>query len=124
MDIVSKGANYELINRFFIKTSHHKNISVIIILQNAFKKELREVNINSQYLIVFDSPRDRSTIQRLASQICPGQIKYLQDAYIKAVTLRKHGYLCMDLHPRSNNKLFWARSHLFPDNDCEVYVSK
>ena len=85
MDVAAKGKDNELLTRFFLKHSHHRGVSIALILQNAFKSSLREVNINTMYLILFDQPRDRSTIVTLARQICPGQVRFLQESYQKAV---------------------------------------
>ena len=42
------------------KGCHHRNLSVIFILQNIFHrgKELRDMSLNSHYLVVFKSPRE------------------------------------------------------------------
>ena len=54
MDTISKGWAKDLITRLFIKSSHHKGVSTIVVLQNAFENSLRTVNRNSQYLVMFD----------------------------------------------------------------------
>src|SRR6185437_5221748 len=48
----------------FTKGSHHRNVSVIFITQNIFhqKKNSRDMNLNSHYLVAFKNPRDRSQI--------------------------------------------------------------
>jgi len=121
MDTLGRGKDNDLVTRFFIKHSHHRGASVALILQNAFKPGLREININTQYLVMYDQPRDRSTIRTLARQICPGQAQFLQDAYQKAVQDRDYGYLFIDLHPRNKKYKYWLRSHVFPIEECEVY---
>jgi len=122
MDVISKGKANDLVTRFFIKHSHHRGASVVLILQNAFKSGLREINLNTQYLVMFDQPRDRSTITSLARQICPGESKFLQDAYQKAVANKDYGYLFMDLHPRNKKCKYWLRSSVYPDENCEVFT--
>ena len=89
-------------------------------LQNAFPAKLRTVNINSMYLIFFNQIRDRSTIVNIAKQFCPGQTKYLLDAYKKCVSV-KFRPLVLDFHQFSNDK-FRVRSSLFPSEDCEIYL--
>jgi len=120
-DTFSDKAKRDLITRFFIKLSHHRGISVILILQNAFVKALRDVNLNSQFLILFDFPRDRSTIKLIARQVCPGQTGFLSQAYNHAVANKEYGYLCMDFHPAHKKYKYWVRSNVFPSSDCVVY---
>jgi len=122
MDTIEKGPHNELIKRFFIKHSHHRNISVVLILQNPFAKGLRDINLNTQTLILFDNPRDKSVINYIARQICPGRTKFLSDAYQRAVSTREFGYLVMDLHPQNRKYKYWVRSDLFPSSTCEVYA--
>ena len=62
MDTISKGGANNLVTRLFIKSSHHKGVSTIVVLQNAFEKSLRAVNVNSQYLVMFDQASDCSVI--------------------------------------------------------------
>ena len=51
----------EQITRLFTKGSHHKNISVMHIVQNLFSKnkEQRCINLNSHYMVVFKYSADR-----------------------------------------------------------------
>ena len=59
----------EQITRLFTKGSHHKNISVMHIVQNLFSKnkEQRCINLNSHYMVLFKNPRDSSQIIHLAT---------------------------------------------------------
>ena len=40
--------------------SHHKNLSIFYLVQNLFnqRKEMRNISLNTHYLIVFKNPRD------------------------------------------------------------------
>ena len=86
----------------FTKRCHHRNLSVIFILQNIFHrgKELRDMSLNSHYLVVFKSPRDSSQVNHLARQMFPGHVKYMQEAFEDA-TKRPYGYLFCDLKPET-----------------------
>ena len=86
----------------FTKHSHHKNLSVIFVVQNLFHKNIRTVSINSQYILLAKSPRDASSITNLAKQAFPGRIKYVMDAYADA-TRRPHSFLMMDLRQETND---------------------
>lgn len=58
----------ETISQVFMKHSHHKNISIILITQNMFQKGsyMRTCQLNSHYQIVFKNPRDKTQINCLA----------------------------------------------------------
>lgn len=120
-ELIAKGENNSLISRFFSTHSHHRGITIVLLLQNPFAPGLRSVNLNTQLLILFDNFRDRSVIRYIARQICPGRTELLTQAYANAVTNREFGYLVIDLHPKNRKYKFWLRSHLFPSPDCQVY---
>src|SRR6056300_66843 len=64
------------ITNLFTKGSHHRNISVIYIVQNSFHKgkEHRTISLNAHYLVVFKNPRDEN---RSSKQLYPGKTKYV-----------------------------------------------
>lgn len=112
------------ITRLFTKGSHHRNISIIYIIQNLFNKnkEHRTISLNAHYLVVFKNPRDGSQITHLAKQMYPGQVPYVRDAFVLA-TKNAHGYLVVDLKQSTPDQLR-LRSHIFPGELQEVYVKK
>jgi len=120
MDTITRGKDKELMINFFIKGCHHKNISVVLLIQNNFEPGLRTIFINSLYRVFFNQPADVSSIVNIAKQMFPGQSKYLLNAYEKA-TAKPFGYLFFTLHPASN-KLLKVRSTLYPSDNCEIYV--
>lgn len=97
----------------FTKGSHHKNLSVILIIQNLFHqgKYCRDISLNSQYLIIFKNPRDRSQIIPLARQVYPQKMIELVKAYNDA-TNEPHGYLLLDLTQAAND-LVRFRTNIF-----------
>ena len=40
----------------FTKKSHHRNTSVVFVVQNIFEKGLRTISLNARYLVVFKNP--------------------------------------------------------------------
>ena len=80
----------------FTKISHHRNISIIFILQNVFAKNSRTLSLNAHYMVLFKNPRDATQITNLAKQMYPGRIQFLQKAYTDA-TARAYGYIFIDL---------------------------
>ena len=77
----------------FTKGSHHRNISVILITQNLF---CRDISLNAKYFVVLKNVRDRSQFSHLARQVLPHDRKGLSYAYLYA-TKAPHGYLMLDL---------------------------
>ena len=106
----------------FTKGSHHRNISVIYIVQNLFNqhKEHRTISLNAHYLLVFKNPRDSSQILHLAKQMYPGKTRYVQHAF-QLATRHPHGYLVIDLK-QSTPEGLRLRSNIFPGEIQEVFV--
>ena len=57
---------------------HHRNLSVIYIVQNQFpqRKGSRCISLNSHYLVLFKNPRGTLQILTLAKQMYPGQTDF------------------------------------------------
>ena len=110
------------ISSLFTKGSHHRNLSVIYIVQNLFDqhKEHRTISLNAHYLVIFKNPRDGSQIVHLAKQMYPGKTQYARQAFALA-TRQPHGYLLVDLKQTTPEELR-LRSHIFPGERQEVYV--
>ena len=104
-----------VLKHFFTVLTHHYNCLTVFLCQNMFsaKSELRTLSVNSQYMILFNNPRDRSAVSHLAKQVFPGNVHQLNEAYSAATGERPYGYLLMDFHQRQNNSVR-LRSHIFP----------
>jgi len=116
------GKENEDIIYWFTMGAHHRNCSVILLLQTAFAKSLRTVAINSMYLLLLNNSRDKSTIWSLGKQIYPHRGKFLPEAYERAVS-KPFGYLFFVFHVLDNNK-YRVRSSIYPTPDCEIYVPR
>ena len=123
-DLMSEIGNDKRVTALFTKGSHHKNLSVILILQNLFhqSKEMRTISLNSHYLVIFRNPRDKSQINHLAKQMYPGNIRFLQQSYNDA-TSKPYGYLLLDLKPETPDEIS-LRTRIFPGETTMVYVQK
>jgi hypothetical protein len=110
--------------QWFTKYSHHRNCSIVYLVQNLFhqSKEHRTISLNSQYMVLFPNPRDRGQIAHLAKQVLPGCPKALQEAFADA-TARPYGYLLLDLKPDTPEQLR-MRTNIFPDEIAIVYIPK
>ena len=78
--------------------SHHRNPSVIYIVQNLFHqgKGSRSISLNSHFLVLFKNPRDKLQILILAKQMYPGPTDFFLNQYEEAVK-RPFGYVLIDL---------------------------
>ena len=96
---------------------------MILVLQNAFRPGMRDINLNTNYLLTFGNFRDRSMITTLARQILPGETRFLQDCYNRVVDSGAHAYLFLNLHTADRVR-YWVRNGLAPDllENFELYL--
>jgi hypothetical protein len=121
-DLMYEAADSKIISMLFTKGSHHKNVSVILIVQNFFhkSKEMRTISLNSQYLVLFKNPRDKSLISMIGKQLYPGKVSKLQNIYEDA-TLNAFSYLFIDLRPDTNECLRLLQNVLGEADHIGVY---
>ena len=62
----------------FTKGAHHRNISVVFLVQNLFHKNkyIRTISLNTHYMVLFKNPRDASQFANLARQMYPKQWQF------------------------------------------------
>lgn len=91
-------ANSTAVNQLFTKIARHREVTVFFLTQNLFHQggKHRTRNINTQYLVIFKNPRDRTVIDFLARQAFPSHRKFLLDAFHDATHDKPHGYLFLD----------------------------
>ena len=108
----------------FTKMSHHRNLSVVFIVQNLFLKSqhVRTISLNSQYMVLYKNPRDIGQISALARQMYGKQAAFAIDAYRQA-TDKPHTYLLVDLRPETDEN-YRLRTNVFPGEQCYIYVDK
>jgi hypothetical protein len=98
----------------FTKKSHHRNISVMHIVQNLFHrgKHHRTIGLNAHYMVLLKNRRDVTQIMALAHQMYLQKTKYFLEAYTAATAL-PHGYLVIDMKQETPD-ILRIRSHIFP----------
>lgn len=108
----------------FTKGSHHRNISVILLIQNVYHqgKFCRDISLNCKYLVLFKNPRDMSQILVLGRQIFPESPKEFEKVY-KDATAVPYGYLFLDLTQECND-LYRFRVDIFNKEFITTYVPK
>ena len=106
------------------KFSHHRQLSPVILLQNLYQKfkGLRDVSLNTQYLVYMKSPRDKQNLRTLQCQMFPGEAKYFYDSYSEA-TKEPFSYLFIDAKPLTPDHLR-LRSGIFPFEQLCAYVPR
>ena len=95
--MIDAGKDQRIVN-LFTRGSHHRNLSVVYIVQNVFHqgRGSRSISLNSHYLVLFKNPRDKLQVLTLAKQMYPGRTDFLLKQYEEAVR-RPYGYLLIDL---------------------------
>lgn len=125
IDDLMRESNDQVVD-LFTKHSHHFGLSVIFITQNIFHKGkgMRDISLNSHYIVAYKSPRDRGQFAALARQICPGNTHFANEVFEDA-TSGPYGYLVMDLTQTTPDHLRF-RTNIFPDDNPAniVYVPK
>jgi len=87
----------------FTRMSRHRNLSVILLVQNIFFKNLRNLTLSATHIVIFKSPRDISFVNYLAKQMFPKHKNYLQEAYAHA-TKKAHSYLLINITQRQKEE--------------------
>ena len=123
-DLMTETGGDERLTSLFTKESHHLNLSIIFITQNLFYKgkEMRNVSLNSQYLILFKNRRDMSQIMHLGKQLYPRMQKFFQEVYEDA-TKEPFSYLLVDLKNDTNERMR-LRTRILPGETQFVYAPR
>ena len=118
-DLQISALNNDFIANLFTRESHHRNLSIFLILQNLFHqgKYARDISLNTHYFILFRNPRDKNQIKILGNQL--GIKEKLERAYNMA-TERTYSYLMVDLSPRSESQ-YMLSGNILPDEYTVIY---
>ncbi len=123
-DLMQEACEDRRVSDLFTKGSHHKDLSVIMLVQNMFHqgKFMRTISLNAHYMVLFKNPRDAGQIRHLAAQLFPGNVRFLVDAYKKA-TSRPFGYLLLDFRQDTSDNLR-VISDILPGEEGYYYVTQ
>jgi GTPase SAR1 family protein len=105
-DLMKETIENSFIQDLFTIESHHRNTSVILITHNLFPKGkyARTISLNTNNLIIFNNPRDKTPISVLARQMFPEYPNFLIDVYEDATQNTKYGYIFIDFRQDTPNK--------------------
>lgn len=123
-DCMDSGSNHDEIMKAFTMYRHHRKLSVMFLLQNLFHqgKHSRTISLNSNYFVLFKSPRDKMQIRILSQQMFPGQREYFLQSFNDA-TKDPYSYLIVDMRPECPEHLR-LRTGLLPNQWPAVYLYK
>jgi len=102
------------IAEIFTVSCHHKNVSVILTVQNLFHRgcpSLRDISLNAQHIVLFKTLRDIQQIACFLRQVYPHEHKNILKVY-KEVTSTPYSYLLFDFSQQCND-LIRIKSNIF-----------
>lgn len=119
-DLMTESSNAVQVSQFFTRGSHHQGYSVVMIVQNLFNKgkEMRNISLNSQIIVLMKNRRDLRQINTLAQQIYPGKSKDFVAVYLDA-TKEPFSYLLIDLQQTTPEALR-LRTQIFEDSSTQI----
>jgi Poxvirus A32 protein/Zinc finger, C2H2 type len=104
----------------FTRTSHHRNVCLIMLVQNFFHKNLRNLTSCCHYMCIMKNPRDSSFLSCLGRQMNGGKNYVVLDDAYKDCMKKPYGYVFIDATQQQNDK-YRIRDNIFPD-DCTVFT--
>lgn len=121
-DLMSEIVNDKRVKNVFTKLSHHRNITLISLLQNMFPRGnySKDMRLNLHYCIIMKSftlEEQINTLGYLAFRKTP---KFLPSAY-DIQTASDYSYLVIVQHPKQQ-RLFRVLSDIFPGEYLSVYI--
>ena len=121
-DLMSECVDNQMIAEAFTKKRHHRNVSVILLVQNLFCqcKSMRTIHLNTEYVVLFGNARDKSQFQHFARQVEPNNSKSLMKSYIDA-TNEPYSHFLVDLKPLTPNPLRYRSNSLSGDKQI-IYI--
>lgn len=122
-DLMSEIVKSKTAEELFTLGSHHRNITVILLLQNLYQQGpfSKTIMLNVLYVILMNNSRDLQQIKYLGRQL--GLEHTLEEAYKDCMKTR-YGYLLVDLSPHNINSELRLKTHIFSDQDLIVYLPK
>ena len=99
----------------------HDNLSVIYLTQNLFHKKDTEISLNSDYMVIFKNPRDKTQFTNLERQFMPSKYKFLPWAFEDANKLPK-SYLLLDMRPKTDDSIEFVPEFSMTKTTLKLYA--
>lgn len=80
LDDMMQDSNEEVMN-LFTRHSHHRNLTVVFLVQNLFfggSKYFRTISLNVGALVIMKNPREKHQITTLSTQLYPDNAKFFK----------------------------------------------
>ena len=122
-DLMEEVVKSKEVHNLFVRASHHQNISVILLIQNFFHKDMRKLTLNAKYVCIFKNPRDTGFICTLGAQMNKRKRNHMMEDAFEQCIVRPHGYLFIDCAQQQDDN-YRLRNNIFPDSDCIVFTKK
>ena len=103
-----------IFSKMFTVYSHHLHFSVVLTAQNLYNKNLREISLNAQVVVLFKNVRDSNQIACFFRQVYPKKSRQVLDCYKDAVR-EPFSYLLVDLRQDTHDSER-LRAKIFPDD--------
>ena len=96
-DLMTEVVTNRNVTELITRQCHHKNTSVILLLQDFFYEGSQRKTFlrNAQYLVLFPTPLDMSSIYAIARKIMPKKVKTFLNIFERA-TKKPYSYLFID----------------------------
>lgn len=112
------------------KSVHHLPMTLIYITQNLFQrgKDDKTRRMNTNYIILFKNPHDRSQIEYLGRQMFPNDKKFLLNVYSDVTSDEPFSYILLDCHQdtpdviRVRTRITEKNIRVFVPNSVAIYV--
>ena len=110
------------VTKLFSIGSQYKNLSIFYLVQNLFiqAKEMRNISLNTHFLIVFKNSRDNQQVSALTRQMYPSKTKFFMETFEDA-TSAPYCYLFLDLKPCTPEP-YRVRTNILPQQIKLSYI--
>lgn len=121
-DFMHELSNSQVLTSLMTKAVHHLPMTLIYITQNVFQKsnDTKTRRLNTNYLILFKNPQDKTQIDILGRQMYPKDKSFLSFAYEDA-TKNPFSYLLIDSNQTTNDEVR-VRTNICKDGEMLVYI--
>ena len=109
----------------FTKHSHHRNMTVIYIVQKLYGNShmSRVISQNAHIIILFKNPRDVGAVRTLGAQMFPANNGFLVEAFRDA-TSKPYSYLVVNAHQRTDERMRVLGNVFELEGEKAVYIPK
>jgi hypothetical protein len=103
LDDLIVGINETWLNSLFTKGSHNWGVSVVLMTQHLFTREIKVARNNSHYLVLLRNPAGEMQVANLATQLFSRRRNSLIEAY-KDATQSAFSYIVINNHPTADEE--------------------